>query len=364
MYNVEKWITKNIQSIQAQEYKNFECIIIDDLSTDKSVEIAQSLIEGDKRFRLVVNSEKKYALQNIYEGILATNPGDHDIIATVDGDDWLYDSSVLDKLNSIYHENDCYLTYGEYVKLDDLRAGFLTPNGSYPFPPSIIENNQFREYPWISSHLRSFKYGLWKKINKTDLLDGSGHFYRMAWDVAFMLPMLEMAGPRIRFVPDILYVYNNENPINDSKVNARLQLSLDREIRNKSAYSLVASLDSPSSTGKINSFKTSPLSLVTSRRFDIIAKYIFAKYRNIESSFPRDLYAHHLQVWNNCNEITNPNKSNLEDFIKFRHLFHSKNLRKHVLVFSIKRGKLRQSKRGEIGRPQPKKLRRDNRIVF
>jgi len=59
-----------------------------------------------------------------------------------------------------------------------------------------------------------------------------------------------------------------------------------------------------------------PLSLLTHYRFDIMAKYILGKYRYINSSFPLNLYRHHLEVWNDCNEITNSNKSTLEDFIK------------------------------------------------
>lgn len=63
-------------------------------------------------------------------------------------------------------------------------------------------------------------------------------------------------------------------------------------------------------------YQVNPLSLLTPKRFDVIAKYIFAKYRNIKSSFPMDLYRHHLEVWNNCNEITNPEKSTFKDFVE------------------------------------------------
>ena len=242
MYNVGDWIANNINSIKKQNYKNFQCILIDDISTDGTVEIVKNLIADDDRFKLYVNTEKKYALRNIYEGILFSKPRDEDILVTVDGDDWLYDNMVLDKLNEIYNKENCYLTYGEYVKLDDLRRGMVVPNGAYAFPQQIVENKLFRRYRWISSHLRTFKYGLWKRIKKEDLLDREGNFYRMAWDVAFMMPMLEMAGPRHRFIPDILYVYNNENPINDFRVNANLQLELDRQIRLKPSYDLIEEL--------------------------------------------------------------------------------------------------------------------------
>ena len=202
MYNVEKWISNNINSIMEQNYKNFQCILIDDISTDNTVDVVKKLIEGDERFKLFVNQEKKYALKNIYEGIQKSNPKDHNIIVTVDGDDWLYHNRVLDILNYVYDKTGCFLTYGEYVKLNDLKEGRVVPNGSY--------NN--------------------------------GEFYRMAWDVAFMMPMLEMAAERHVFVPDILYVYNNDNPINDFKVNSGLQLELDRQIRTKPPYKRIGEM--------------------------------------------------------------------------------------------------------------------------
>ena len=73
-YNVEKWIKICVRSMRVQSYKNFECILIDDISTDNTVEIIKKEIKSDKRFRLVENTEKAYALKNIYDGILAVDP--------------------------------------------------------------------------------------------------------------------------------------------------------------------------------------------------------------------------------------------------------------------------------------------------
>ena len=243
MYNVEKWVHKNIESLKQQSYANFQCIIIDDISEDKSVDIVRDLIGCDERFKLVVNKNKKYALQNIYEGIKFSKPNDHDVIVTLDGDDWLYGNDVLEKLNDIYKKQDCYLTYGEFANSSNIINDIPKPNGAaHPFPSFVIKNNCFRNYKWMSSHLRTFKYGLWKNIKKEDLLDDNGEFYRMAWDVAFMMPMLEMAASRQYCFSDILYIYNNENPINDSKVDPNLQVSLDRQIRAKPPYSRLAHL--------------------------------------------------------------------------------------------------------------------------
>ena len=47
-----------LEIYKSQTHKNFECIIIDDISTDNSVEIIRK-IENDNRFKLIVNTEKK-----------------------------------------------------------------------------------------------------------------------------------------------------------------------------------------------------------------------------------------------------------------------------------------------------------------
>ena len=52
VYNVEKYVEKCLNSIKNQDYKNFEAIIVDDGSKDKSVEIIENFIKKDDRFKL------------------------------------------------------------------------------------------------------------------------------------------------------------------------------------------------------------------------------------------------------------------------------------------------------------------------
>ena len=52
VYNVEKFLDKCISSIVNQTYKNLEIILIDDGSTDESVQICDKWQEKDNRVRL------------------------------------------------------------------------------------------------------------------------------------------------------------------------------------------------------------------------------------------------------------------------------------------------------------------------
>lgn len=232
MYNVEKWIPTTIQSIRKQTYNNFQAIVIDDMSTDNSFLKAQESIQDDKRFVLLKNKEKHFALHNIIRGIKKLSPNGDDVIVTIDGDDWLPNQNVLTKIANTYKTKECFLTYGTYMTY---------PNGQKPwnvtkYHNDIIKQSGYRKDVWRASHLRTFKHFLWKNIDLKDLKDKDGNYYKMAWDLAFMFPMLEMAAERQEYLDDITYIYNRDNPINDDKVDHSYQLKLEKEIRARPKY--------------------------------------------------------------------------------------------------------------------------------
>lgn len=238
-YNVEKWITYCVRSVKAQKYENYECILIDDISTDKTPEIIKKEIEGNDKFRLIKNTEKKYALKNIHDTLNLINPDEKDIIVILDGDDWLSSADVLSKLNDIYNLEDCWMTFGSYIEYPkNIRGKFAKK-----ISDDVVDNNLFRESDWMSSHLRTFRYKLWEKINKQDFVSSETEkYYKAAWDLAFVFPMLEMAGGKAKYVEDVLYVYNRSNPLNEDKINHNVQLTEEQEVRKKQKYSLLEDL--------------------------------------------------------------------------------------------------------------------------
>ena len=58
----------------------------------------------------------------------------------------------------------------------------------------------------------------------------------MAYDQAIMLPLLEMAGDRAKYVKETLHVYNKNNPLNVDKIKALEQADTAKKIRNKKKY--------------------------------------------------------------------------------------------------------------------------------
>ena len=231
LYNAENYIDKCIGSLMGQDFKNFKCYITDDISTDNSVNIVKNMIEGDDRFILIENKEKFYQPGN-YDQVIRNNPNIHDdeVIIEVDGDDWLPDSKTLSRINEVYSNPNIWIANGT----------FRYSNGTIGFATKQDNFNNLRSSRFTASHIRTWRAFLWRNIKQEDLKDETGTYWRVTGDLAFMFPMLEMAGEdRYHFMTDINYIYNEENPINDHKVDLTLVNDIAIKIRNKEPYKLL-----------------------------------------------------------------------------------------------------------------------------
>lgn len=60
VYNVEEFLPLCLESIANQSFRNFECLLINDGSTDNSLEILEKFAKSDKRFRLINKENSGY----------------------------------------------------------------------------------------------------------------------------------------------------------------------------------------------------------------------------------------------------------------------------------------------------------------
>jgi glycosyltransferase involved in cell wall biosynthesis len=99
IYNVSTFINECLESIKKQSYKDFECILVDDGSTDESGKICDSFANNDPRFR-VIHKENGGLVSARKTGAGATK-GEY--VLSVDGDDYIeYDmlknmSDIIDQ---------------------------------------------------------------------------------------------------------------------------------------------------------------------------------------------------------------------------------------------------------------------------
>ena len=234
IYNAEDWVENALISVLNQDYDDFECIITDDCSSDDTVKLIQDFIvdnDAELYFHLHQNEKREFALHNIHAMIQNMDADDEDVIVCLDGDDWLSNEGVLARLDEIYKEENCWLTYGSYVRYPD---GHDSTFHVSEYPKEIRESGDFKKDPeWRASHLRTFKYKIARRLEKEDLSDEDGNYYPMAWDHAIMFPLMEMACERVHFVSDTLYVYNDDNPINVHKVDRQKQIDMAEKIRER-----------------------------------------------------------------------------------------------------------------------------------
>ena len=207
-YNNSQWCKKYFDSIAEQTYKNWFLIYINDNSTDDTLECITRLIYEyglEHQVMIINNTERKGHLYNQYYAIHSIDP--EKICLILDGDDWLSDNNVFKTINDSYQDPNIWLTYGQFWYLKKNKKGFCKA-----IPKDIIEKNGIRDITWRTSHLRTFYAGLFQSISYDDLLYKDNFFPKCA-DVVTMFAMIEMAGFHIKFIPEILYIYNDDNPL-------------------------------------------------------------------------------------------------------------------------------------------------------
>ena len=235
VHNAVQWIEGCLDSICNQDYKHFDIIVIDDHSTDGTWNVIK-----EYNVNAIRNRERAGALANIVKGINLSRPGD--IIVTVDGDDALAHNYVLSYLNGIYTP-DVLLTYGSFRPISERYSGtcqdlsdtYTVDESGQWVRNSLTSRTYRRSGVWVTSHLRTFRRQLWDRIDKNDL-KYNGEYFRTAWDMAFIYPMIEMAGEKIRFIEKILYIYNDLNPNCDGTVDPQGQINMGKYIQNKQLY--------------------------------------------------------------------------------------------------------------------------------
>lgn len=227
-YNCENYVELCLKSLKRQTYKDFTCYITDDVSTDTTVEKVKEIIKDDDRFILIQNNTKYYQPGN-YDQVLRNNSkiDDWDVCVEVDGDDWLPDEFVLDRVHKLYKDNKVWLANGSFIYSDG-RSGFAQPYTTF---------DNIRQQVFTLTHLRTWRVFLWRKILQEDLKDENGVYWSVAGDLSFMYPMAEMSGiEHYKFMKDINYIYNEHNPLNDHKVNLSEVQKVVEKIRNKKKY--------------------------------------------------------------------------------------------------------------------------------
>lgn len=127
LYNAQTYLERTLTSIKEQTFGDFEVLIVDDCSTDQSLEIAREFAASDDRFTVFTNEEnsgKAYVLKNY----LGRTEGKY--IAFIDADDF-WDRSKLEKQFTLMEEHNYLLCYTAYDKVNADFETIKTIHASY-----------------------------------------------------------------------------------------------------------------------------------------------------------------------------------------------------------------------------------------
>ena len=172
VYNAEKYLDKAIQSILNQTYKDFEFIIIDDGSKDKSLEILKRYEKQDVRI-VLISRENKGLVASLNEGI-GRAKGKY--IARMDADDISLPRRFEEQINFISKENlDICGTFVELFNKDKVLGVLTYPEKdqdikfilmfmtSFAHPTVFIKKSVFRKIQY-KNYEHAEDYKLWTDI--------------------------------------------------------------------------------------------------------------------------------------------------------------------------------------------------------
>lgn len=205
--NSGKYAIACLDSVYCQAYPRqlVRHVFIDDASDDGTADHIRDWLgtHPDHNVEFICNATRRGGTCNTLRGISRAEADD--IVAEVNGDDWLPDSRVLAYLNRVYADGDVWMTYNSLR----LNSGSPAP-WARPFPREVIMANSFRDFPmWTSSHLHSFRKRLFDHVPAGVMIDPeTGDYWECADDQALYLALLELAGQHSRHLHRITYVYN------------------------------------------------------------------------------------------------------------------------------------------------------------
>lgn len=162
VYNVEAYLEKCLDSLINQTYQNFEILLIDDASSDRSGQICKEYAQRDNRIRYI---KKSYNSGQGDARNLGLENATGDYITFVDSDDWIN----LDCIEKLFHnliENDADIVMCHFYRFSESSGGYLlyTPD----FQSGLIGLTDFFEaaFKGLSLYIAP-----WGKLFKRELLE-------------------------------------------------------------------------------------------------------------------------------------------------------------------------------------------------
>lgn len=158
-FNSAPYIVETLNSVKHQTYSNWECIIINNNSTDNSIQVVNEYIQNDLRFKLI-QQEKKGVSAARNKGILESK-GEY--ILPLDADD-LIDKTYIEK--AVFH-----LRSNSELKVVYCKADFFGEwKGEWQLPPFSIQQMLIENVIFCTALYKRIDFNQTKGYNESMLL--------------------------------------------------------------------------------------------------------------------------------------------------------------------------------------------------
>lgn len=148
-YNDEKYIRQALESILMQTLTEWELIIINDNSTDKTESIILELFKNDKRLKFIKNEKQMgVTLNTIHCMELAKT----ELVARLDGDDYWLDDKKLERQYKMMSEDESIGILGTWAKVVNL-SGKELYTIEYPLSDDVMRPNILHENFFVTSSI-------------------------------------------------------------------------------------------------------------------------------------------------------------------------------------------------------------------
>ncbi len=177
-YNAEKYLKFAIQSVIAQSYENWELILVDDGSSDNSLEVAQEFALKDARIRVICDGKNRKLPYRLNQ-LITESKGD--FIARMDADDIMHPDRLKIELSFLIENQHYDLVSGGIVSIDHKNnvTGVRTVNKlvtidkdskSYPIvhPTVMARRDWYLRNLYSLDYPRAEDYELWCRTSSAD----------------------------------------------------------------------------------------------------------------------------------------------------------------------------------------------------
>ncbi len=134
-YNTADYLAECIRSVLEQSYPNFEYVLLDNRSTDRSREIVESFAKNDPRIRVLENADHVGQIENHNRALRAIDPR-ADYCKIVQADDWIF-SECLKRMVDLAAAHPNVGVVGAYTLLE--KQVFLT---GLPYTETVLAGRE------------------------------------------------------------------------------------------------------------------------------------------------------------------------------------------------------------------------------